>query len=112
MEPGSEPPNDEAEQDRSRLDAWLGPFLTDSLLWPVAIVLVASLALFGSAILLLALERNAFAWVALLGLLVATADGLRGVFRRRRLGPGGILILSLWVLSILAAVAAARLGLF
>jgi hypothetical protein len=111
VEPGSEPPND-AEQDRSRLDAWLGPFLTDSLLWPVAIVLGAGLALFGAAILLLALERNAFAWVALLGLLFATADGLRGDLRRRRLGPGAILILAVWVLSILAAVAASRMGLF
>ena len=111
MEPGNEPPN-EAEQGRSRLDAWLGPFLTDSLLWPVTIVLVSALALFGSAILLLALERNVFAWVALLGLLFATADGLRGDLRRRRLGPGGIVILVVWLLSILAAVAAYRLGLF
>ena len=111
MEPGSEPPN-EAEQDRSRLDAWLGPFLTDSLLWPVAIVLGSSLALFGSAILLLALERNAFAWMALLGLLFATADGLRGDLRRRRLGPGGIVILLVWALAIVGAVGGSRLGLF
>jgi hypothetical protein len=111
VEPGSEPPND-AEQDRSRLDDWLGPFLTDSLLWPVGIVLGTSLAMFGSAILLLALERNAFAWMALLGLLVATADGLRGDLQRRRLGPGGIVILLVWALAIVAAAAAAHLGLF
>ncbi len=111
VESGSEPPN-EAERDRSRLDTWLGPFLTDSLLWPVGIVMGASLALFGSAILLLAMERNAFAWVTLLALLAATADGLRGDLRRRRLGPGGIVIVAVWALSILAAVAAAQLGLF
>jgi hypothetical protein len=48
----------------------------------------------------------------LLGLLFATADGLRGDLRRRRLGPGGIVIVLLWVLSILAAIGAFRLGLF
>lgn len=106
-----EPPTD-AGQDGSRLDAWLGPYLTDSLLWPVTIVAALALALFGSAILLLAVERNAFAWVVLLGLVAVTADGLRGDLRRRRLGPGGALVLGVWLLAILAAVVAASLGLF
>jgi hypothetical protein len=46
------------------------------------------------------------------GTCAAAADGLRGDLRRRRLGPGGIVILVVWLLSILAAVAAYRLGLF
>jgi hypothetical protein len=105
-------PASDAEKDRSRLDAWLGPFITDSLLWPVGIVLAAALALFGAAILLLALERNVFAWIALLALLFATADGLRGDLRRRRLGPGAVLILLVWLLALLAAAAGSQLGLF
>ena len=110
-DPDREPPSDPG-QGPSRLDAWLGPFLTDSLLWPVGIVLGAALALFGAAILLLALERNAFAWVALLALVIATADGLRGDVRRRRLGPGGLVVVLVWLLAIAGAVAGSRLGVF
>lgn len=111
MEQPPESPEAE-EQQASRLDALLGPFLTDSLLWPVAIVSALAMAMFGAAILLLALERNPFAWAALLGLVFVTVDGLRGDLRRRHLGPGGAFVLIVWGLAIAGTVAGLRLGVF
>lgn len=110
MEPG-EPPSD-GEKEQSRLDAWLGPFLTDSLLWPVTIAAGTALVMFASAILLLAARRNPFAWAALVGLVLMTADGLRGDVRRRKLGPGGAVVVSIWTLAVVVAVAVSWLGLF
>ncbi len=111
MDQPPEPPEAEEPQ-ASRLDAVLGPFITDSLLWPVGIVAGLAMAMFGAAILLLALERNLFAWAALLGLVFVTVDSLRGDLRRRRLGPGGVVLLSVWVLAISGAVAGLSLGVF
>lgn len=108
----SREPSDAPDRGESRLDAWLGPYLTDSMLWPVTIVAGVALSLFGATILLLAAQRNPFAVVALLGLVFVTVDGLRGTLRRRRLGPGGTLLLAVWALAILMAVGASSLGVF
>lgn len=97
-----------------RLDVWILPFFQDSALWPVLIVALLSLATFGAAILLVALDtRNKFAIAALALLVWMSGDvAWRDLRRRRRLGPICALILALWLLSGLLALAALRLGLY
>lgn len=93
------------------LDRWIDPFFSDSMLWPVLIVLVTAFAIFGAAVLLLAVRtRSFFAIAALLVLVVASAEALRSDLHRRRVGRAGGLILVLWTLSALLALAAARFG--
>ena len=96
------------------VERWLLPYFTDSTLWPVTIVLLAALSMFGAVALLLALgDRNLFAMAALAILAVGSVEGLvRDVRRRRRLGAVSILILAVWLLSALVAVAASYYGLF
>lgn len=97
----------------ARLDAWILPFFQDSALWPVLIVALLSLATFGAAILLVALDtRNQFAIAALALLAWMSGDVAWRDLRRRRLGPICALILALWLLSGLLALTALRLGLY
>ena len=114
-DPHDSPSETEAEDDSEPrgLDRWILPYLTDSALWPVTLVLLATLAMFGAAILLMALRgRNLFAVAALVILAVGSFETLFRSVRRRRLGAAGILIPSLWLLAALVAFAAARYGLF
>jgi hypothetical protein len=94
-------------------DRWIRPYLEDSTLWPVLIVLVAVAVTLASAVLLLAIgDRNPFAMAALVGLAWMSGDAVWGDLRHRRLGPTTGLILSIWVLAGVAAFAAIRAGLF
>ena len=100
-----------AEDEPRRLEDWIRPFFTDSMLWPVLAVAILSLSTFGSAILLLAIgARNYFAIAALVAIAGMSADAIWADLRRRRLGPVSGLILALWSISALAAAGAIALG--
>jgi hypothetical protein len=96
------------------VERFILPYFTDSSLWPVTIVLLAALSMFGATVLLLALgERNLFAVAALLILAVGSVESLvREVRRRRRIGAVFLSILAVWLLSALVAGVALRYGLF
>jgi hypothetical protein len=97
----------------SRLERWLGPYFTDSTLWPVTFAAVVVLVLLGAALLIFAArERNPFAAAALLGLAWISADAVRSSRRAGRLGAVGRAILALWALVAGVAAAALALGLF
>ena len=95
------------------VERWILPYFTDSTLWPVTIVLIATMSMFGAAVLLLALgDRNLFALAALAILVVGSVEGLVRDLRRRRLGAASMLILAVWLLSALVAGVALHYGLF
>jgi len=78
----------------------------DSLLWPVLAATVLSLAAVGAAALVAAVQdRNLYAMAAVALIAGLTVFGLEEPLRRRRLGTLGILVLSLWLLSAVGAVA-------
>ncbi len=110
---GAEPRSEDASANAPPVAGWIRPYFTDSALWPVLFVLVATLVLFGAVVLLLALrERRYFAVAALLVLAWASADGFRSDHRRGGFGIASGLILALWLLSGLVAFAAAHFDLF
>ena len=104
----------EDPEDGGGLERHLRTYVEDSTLWPVLIVLVVSLAVLGAALLLLAWEAgNPFAILALVLLAATSVEGVvRSVRRRRRLGTGSVLVLLLWGLAGLVALAAASSGMF
>ena len=87
-------------------------YFEDPTLWPVMIVLVTVLAIFGAAMILLALEgRSPFAWVALLLVAGMSVEAFfRAVRRNGRPGFAGWVIVGLWILSGVVALAASRSG--
>ena len=95
-----------------RIDELLRPFLTDSMLWPLSLVVVVTIGTFGAYLLVRVAERNVFSIAALVILGWMSFDGVRGSMRGGRPGPLAILILALWVVSAAGAVAGFRLGLF
>jgi len=98
-------------EDPRRIDDFLRPFLTDSMLWPVALVAVLSLSSIGAYLLARAFDPNFAALGALLGLAWMSYDATRGSLRGGRPGPLALLILTLWVVSAAGALAGVRLGL-
>jgi len=103
-----------SETELRGVERFILPYFTDSTLWPVTIVLLTALSMFGATILLLAVgERNLFAVAALLILAAGSVEGVvREVRRRRRIGAVSKLILAVWLLSALVAGVALRYGLF
>jgi len=95
-----------------RIEDLLRPFLTDSMLWPLSLVGVMTLSSFGALLLVRVSERDVFGIAALVLLGWMSFDGIRSTLRRGRPGPVGILILTIWVVSLAGAVAGVRLGLF
>lgn len=98
-------------EEPGRVDELLRPFLTDSMLWPVAIVLVLSVSSFFAQVIVRAFEKNLFAVAALLVLSWMSYGAVRGSIRGGRPGPLALLVFALWVVSAAGAVAGARLGL-
>jgi len=108
----STPGNDGGREPHS-LDDWLRQFVSDSTLVPVALVAVGCFTAIGAGVLLAALwDRNLPAIAALVLLAGMSLDALlRDRRRRGRLGLASRLVLTLWGLSLAAAVAALALGL-
>ncbi len=107
--PGSETPADRASA--RTVDHWIRPFLEESTLWPVLIVAVLSFSTLGAAILVVAVDtRSRFAIAGLLILGWLSTVAIWGDLRQRRLGPTGGVVVVLWLLSALLALAASSMG--
>jgi hypothetical protein len=89
-----------------RLEAWLRPFLDDSLLWPVLAVAIGMVATNLAPLFVLAFRDRHLAAIAALGLLAALgARGAVVVLRRRRLGPVGGAVVAIAAIAALEAAA-------
>lgn len=87
----------------------LAAFVEEPTLWPVTLVLLAHVVLFGAALLVFALrDRNPFALAALAILVIGSGDGLLRAASARRPGQARAAILGLWACSAAAALLAAR----
>ena len=106
-------PGDDGGREPRNLDEWLRQFFTDSALVPVALVAAGCFTAIGAGVLLAALRGGSLPASAALVLLAGmSADALlRDRRRRGRLGLASRLVLTLWGLSLAAAVAALALGL-
>ena len=95
-------------------DRWIEPYFRDPSLWPVLAVAIAILVTLVAAVLLLAVvDRNLPAAAALLLLAWMSGDAtLRQLRARGRLGLAGRLVISVWALGVLAALAARAAGIF
>jgi uncharacterized membrane protein YhaH (DUF805 family) len=98
-----------AGDERALLETWLRPFVDEPTLWPVLAVVLLTLATFGAALVILALhDRSRAAMAALALLLVLSGRGLVPAVRRRRLGALEALLVALWALVVLGALAYLR----
>jgi len=105
-EDGQGRPTDSEPSTEESLEAWLRPFLEDSMLWPVLAVAVGVIATNVAPLLVLAFEdRNFFAITAVVLLAALGARGGVAVLRRRRLGPVGGLVAAIAALAALEAAA-------
>jgi len=111
--PESPQPPPHPAPDENALDRLLRLYLEDSALWPLVMVAVAIFATLATGVVLLAtVDRNPVAALGLALLAWISLDVVRGDWRRRSLGPTAGVVLTIWGLAGLAAVAAARGGLF
>jgi hypothetical protein len=105
---------DDARRDPTETSQATGPsrhiaaYFEDPALWPILFILVVHVALGGALVLLSALRGGSLpALAALAVLLTLSLDAVRRAQRRRRVA---IWIATLWALSALTAVVAAKLG--
>jgi hypothetical protein len=93
-------------------DRWLLPFVRDSTLWPVLLVVVAHAAAFLAPALVFALrDRRLPAQAAVLLLAALTVRVVGGELRRRRrVGALNAVLLSVWLLGGTLAVVSDRYG--
>jgi hypothetical protein len=98
---------DDAEEapTQDAVDRWVMPYVSDSTLWPVLIVVLAHIAAFIAPVVLFAVrDRHYPAMVAVLGTLYLTYGILRYDLRRfRRPATLSLLALITWITSLLAA---------
>lgn len=87
------------------VDMWIMPYLRDSSLWPVLVVLVLHVVAFVSPIFLYAVrDRRAGPMVALAILILLTLRGFRWEIRsREKFGAISWLIVVTWLTSVVAA---------
>jgi hypothetical protein len=105
-EDGQGRPTDSEPSTEESLEAWLRPFLEDSMLWPVLAVAVGVIATNVAPLLVLAFEdRNFIAITAVVLLAALGARGVVAVMRRRRLGPVGGVVAAIAALAALEAAA-------
>jgi hypothetical protein len=104
---------DESELDEKSWDEqWLLPYVEDSTLWPVLVVVIAHAVAFVAPILLFAVrDGRATAMVATLGLGFLSVQTIRYELRRRqKVGALTWVLVITWVSSVAVAVAADRTG--
>jgi hypothetical protein len=95
------------------IDRAVLPFVRESTLWPIAIIIVGHAIAFLAPLLLLAIrDARTPAVVALVLLLGGTGLGVRSEARSRGLGAFTGLLTATWALSAIGAVYADRSGLF
>jgi len=96
------------------VERWLMPFISDSALWPILVVVLAhATILLGSALILSVRDRSIGAMLAVAAISVLSFEGIRNEVRaRRRPGPLTGLAAIVWLSSAVAAWAADRAGLF
>jgi hypothetical protein len=113
-EAGASPPGDGARGYDPWVERWILPFVYESTLWPILVVLIGHAAAFLTAALLLALrDRRLGALAAVLGLLFLSARVVHYEWacRRRPAALSGV-VLATWMLSGVLAVVADRYGVF
>ena len=109
-----EGPGRDSFRGRSRLERALLPFLREQTLWPVLVVLVIHFVAMVAPLLVLMLrDGNAWAGTGVATFAFATAACIGMDLRsRRRLGSVSGLLAIVWLLCVVGALAAARIGLF
>ena len=98
------------EPESRRFADHLQEYVRDSTLWPVLLVAVGIVATIGASVLLATLGGNLYAAAAGVLLVVGTLDAGWREWRDRGFGVVGGLLVLLWSLSALAALAARWLG--
>jgi len=93
-------------------ERWLLPYVEDSTLWPVLVVVIVHVVAFVAPILLFAVrDGRAIGMVGTLGLAFLSVQTVRYELRRRhKAGALTWVLVVTWILSIVAAVAAERTG--
>jgi hypothetical protein len=100
---GDEPISD--TEDPQGVDMWIMPYLRDSSLWPVLVVMVVHVMAFVSPVLLYAVrDRRPGPIIALVVVSLLTLRGFRWEMRsRNKFGAISWLIVITWVASAIAA---------
>ncbi len=100
---------DESGESQSWFDTWIRPYVVESTLWPVLIVVLAHLAAFVAPIVLFAVrDRRIPSMAALAVLLVASGSAIGVDVSKRRVGLITGLILAAWAMTGLFAYFAGR----
>lgn len=107
-------PDEGGLQSPSTVENWLMPYVEDQMLWPVLLVLLLHAAAFVAPVLILAFRDLKTGPIFSIGLLLfLSARVFRYDWRvRRRFGAFSWTVVATWVLSIGAAYASHRTGLF
>ena len=96
-------------ESQNGFDSWIRPYVVESTLWPVLIVMLASLAAFVAPVVLFALrDRHIPAMAALTVLLVASGRAIGVDVAKRRVGLITGLVLAAWAMTGLFAYFAGR----
>lgn len=87
------------------VDMWIMPYLRDSTLWPVLIVLIVHVVAFVAPVMLYAVrDRRGGPIVALVILALLTLRGFRWeIHSRKKFGAISWLIVTIWIASCIAA---------
>jgi hypothetical protein len=95
-----------------KIERFLRPFVEDSTLWPVSLVVLAHAVVFTAALVLFAVrDRQLWALLGLAVLLALTGEWVYRDLRRGRLGVASGAIALCWGLAALVAWAASASGL-
>ena len=106
------PVDDTEEETQSRAERWLMPYIEDSSLWPVLIVVMAALAAFLAPILLFAVYHlNLQAILVALLALWMTGRAIRWEWQARG-RPGGlsVVVILIWIVAASAVIYGLRKG--
>lgn len=96
-------------ESQNGFDSWIRPYVVESTLWPVLIVVLASLAAFVAPVVLFALrDRRMASMAALAVLLVASGRAIGVDLAKRRVGLISGLVLAAWSMTGLFAYFAGR----
>lgn len=103
-DPASDEPVSDPE-DPHGVDMWIMPYLRDSSLWPVLVVLVLHVVAFVTPALLFAIREHRPGAIVAVGVLsLLTLRGFRWEIRSRgKFGAISWLIVATWISSLLAA---------
>ncbi len=103
------PEADASGESQNWFDRWIRPYVEESTLWPVLIVVLAHLAAFVAPVVLFALrDRRVPSMAALAVLLVASGSAIGVDLAKRRVGLITGLVLAAWAMTGLFAYFAGR----